>query len=110
MNWTAQQKIRLGFWLLTLVPIIFGALAARNAYDLVSASRNIAVTNEVGRRLERLLSELKDIEVAQREFILIGGSQPLQTIADTRARALRRTPVFCVQPAPMRDGWVCSTS
>jgi signal transduction histidine kinase len=86
MNWTAQQKIRLGFWLLTLVPVVFGALAARNAYDLVSASRNVAVTNEVGRRLERLLSELKDIEVAQREFILIGGRQPLQTIADTRTR------------------------
>jgi signal transduction histidine kinase len=86
MNWTAQQKIRLGFWLLTLVPVVFGALAARNAYDLVSASENVAVTNEVGRRLERLLSELKDIEVAQREFILIGGEQPLQIIRDTHAR------------------------
>jgi signal transduction histidine kinase len=86
MNWTAQQKIRLGFWLLTLVPIVFGTLAARNAYDLVVASRNVAVTNEVARRLERLLSELKDIEVAQREFILMGGEQPLQIIADTHKR------------------------
>jgi signal transduction histidine kinase len=84
MKWTAHQKIRLGFWLLTLVPVVFGVLAARNAYELVSASRSVAVTNEVGRRLERLLSELTDIEVAQREFILIGGGQPLQTIQDTR--------------------------
>ena len=84
MDWTAQQKIRLGFWLLTLVPIVFGTLAARNAYDLVTVSRSVAVTNEVSRRLERLLSELKDIEVSQREFILIGGEQPLQTIEVTR--------------------------
>src|SRR4051812_16020440 len=84
MDWTAQQKIRVGFWLLTLVPIVFGTLAARNAYDLFTISRSVAVTNEVSRRLERLLSELKDIEVSQREFILIGGEQPLQTIEDTR--------------------------
>src|SRR5689334_9682309 len=91
MNWTAQQKIRLGFWLLTLVPVVFGVLAARNAYELVTASQNVANTNEVSHRLERLLSELKDIEVAQREFILIGGAQPLQTIQDTRQRIAEDT-------------------
>ena len=46
MNWTVQQKIRLGFWLLTFVPVVLGVLAARNAYDLADASRHVAVTNE----------------------------------------------------------------
>lgn len=86
MNWTAQQKIRIGFWLLTLVPVVLGVLAVRNAYELVAAANHLKTSNEIGKGIERLFSEVKDIEVAQREFLLIGGDQPLQTIRETFGR------------------------
>ena len=86
MNWTAQQKIRLGFWLLILIPIVLGVLAARNAYELADCFRHVAVTNDIGRRIEKLFSEIKDVEVAQREYILVGGSQPVKIIQDTRPK------------------------
>ena len=86
MNWTAQQKIRIGFWLLTLVPVVLGVLAVRNAYELAEAASHLKTTNEIGKGIERLFSEVKDIEVAQREFLLIGGDQPLQTIRETFGR------------------------
>lgn len=85
MTWTAQQKIRLGFWLLILIPVVLGTLAVRNAYDLADAARHVAVTNEIGRRLEKLFSEFKDVEVAQREYILNGGEQPIRIISQTYA-------------------------
>ena len=86
MNWTPQQKIRLGFWLLTLMPVVLGILAARNAYELADAARHVAVTNDIGKRLEKLFSEIKDVEVAQREYILLGGEKPIKTISETYSK------------------------
>ncbi|HYI97904.1 MAG TPA: ATP-binding protein [Bryobacteraceae bacterium] len=86
MNWTAQQKIRIGYWLLTLVPIVLGALAARNAIELNAAAKHVAETNRISKLLEKLFSEIKDVEVAQREYVLVGGEQPLQTIRNTHVR------------------------
>src|SRR4051812_12566596 len=86
MNWTTQQKIRLGFCLLILVPVVLGVLAVRDAYELADAARHVAVTNEIVKQLEKLFSEIKDIEVAQREFILVGGGQPVQVIRDSYAK------------------------
>jgi len=86
MNWTPQQKIRLGFWLLTLMPVVLGILAARNAYELADAARHVAVTNDIGKRLEKLFSEIKDVEVAQREYILLGGEKPIKTIGETYSK------------------------
>jgi signal transduction histidine kinase len=80
MDLTAQQRIRIGFWLLTLVPLILGVLIVRNAYDLADVSRQVAARNEIIKRLEILSSELKDVEVAQREYILVGGSEPVRAI------------------------------
>lgn len=86
MNWTAHQKIRLGFWILTLAPIILGAFAIRNAYQLAQAAQHVADTNTTSRLLEQMFSELKDVEVAQREYILSGSEQPLKTIAGIRGQ------------------------
>lgn len=86
MNWTTQQKIRLGYWLLCFVPVVLGALAARNAVELNAAAKNVAETNRIGKLLEKLFSEVKDVEVAQREYILVGGEQPLRIIRNTRAQ------------------------
>ncbi len=86
MDWTAQQKIRLGFWLLILIPIVLGVLATRNVFELEDSFQHVAVTNDIGRRIETLFSEIKDVEVAQREYILNGGSQPVKIIRDTRPK------------------------
>lgn len=88
MAWTAQQKIRIGFLLLALVPIVLGALAARNAYELAQVSQQLATTNDINVRLEKLFSEIKDIEVAQREYILMGGDEPIQIIQKSREAIL----------------------
>ena len=53
MNWTTQQKIRLGFWLLLFVPIVLSSLAIRNAYELADAARHVANTNDIGACLPR---------------------------------------------------------
>ncbi len=86
MNWTAQQKIRLGYWLLTLVPVVLAALAASNAIELTKSAKHVAETNSISKLLEKLFSEIKDVEVAQREYILVGGELPLQTIRNTHVR------------------------
>ncbi|HYP08699.1 MAG TPA: ATP-binding protein [Bryobacteraceae bacterium] len=86
MKWTVQQKIRLGFWLLALVPIILGILAAENAKHLADSTRHLAVTNEMSRRIEKLSSDIKDLEVAQREYILSSGAS--QQVLDDIMRAI----------------------
>jgi signal transduction histidine kinase len=75
MSWTVQQRIRFGFWMLTLAPLLLGVMAVRNGYELAEAAGDVARTNELVKRLEQLLSGLKDIEVAQREYILRGDEQ-----------------------------------
>jgi signal transduction histidine kinase len=72
MNWTVQQKIRVGFWLLAFAPIVLGILAWRNVQELNEASKQLDAANETSQLVEKLSSELKDIEVSQREYILTG--------------------------------------
>jgi signal transduction histidine kinase len=61
--------------MLTLAPLLLGVMAVRNGYELVEAARDVARTNELVKQLEQLLSGLKDVEVAQREYILHGDEQ-----------------------------------
>jgi signal transduction histidine kinase len=85
MTWTAQQRIRTGFALLLFVPVILGLLVYQNAKDLIDESRKLAISNDINRRLEKVFSLLKDVEVAQREYILVGGEQPIETIQTRHA-------------------------
>lgn len=72
---TAQRKILAGFWLLSLMAVGLGVFALRNAQGLISTSRDLATTNELLIQLDKFMSYLKDVEVAQREFILTGDEQ-----------------------------------
>ena len=66
---------------------MLGVLAARNAYELDGLLPGTLQTpTRSEKRIETLFSEIKDIEVAQREYILTGGEQPLKTITETIAR------------------------
>jgi CHASE3 domain sensor protein len=86
MPWTFQQKLRVGFWLLAFVPVILGVVAYRNAYSAAAAADDVARTNDIVKSLEAFLSDLKDIEVAQREFVLTGDERHAMIIDRSRAR------------------------
>jgi signal transduction histidine kinase len=81
---TGDRKIRLGFWLLTLIPVVIGLVAVQNAFQLVDASQDVARTNELVQELENFLSRLKDVEVAQREYVISGNDEYLKQIASLR--------------------------
>lgn len=74
--------------MLTLAMLVLGAVAARNGYGLAAASQDVARTNELVKRLERLLSGLKDVEVAQREYILTGDAAYIAHIQTARSAIL----------------------
>src|SRR3954454_2843155 len=77
MKWTAQEKFRVGFVLLVLIPVLLCLMAARTTYNLIDSAEDVAHTNEIEKKLSNLLSDLKDIEVSEREFILTGDQRLL---------------------------------
>lgn len=89
MNLTAQDKIRLGFWLLPLVPVLLTVLAYRTAMDAITLSNEAVRSTEVIRRFERILSELKDVEVAQREYVLTGDRAHLKDVESKRKNVMQ---------------------
>jgi signal transduction histidine kinase len=86
MPWTAQQKLRLGFWLLAFIPVVLGVVAFRNAHSLANAAEDVAQTNEIVKALEVLLSELKDVEVAQSEYVLTGNERHIADLERSRGK------------------------
>jgi signal transduction histidine kinase len=78
MNWTAQDKVRAGFWLLPFIPAVLCLLAIRTTAHLIGSAEDVAHTNEVEKKLESLFSNLKDIEVYEREYILTGDERLLK--------------------------------
>ena len=67
---TAAKRIQFGFFLIALVPVLLGLMAYANASKAIEAARDVARTNELVKELEKVLSTLKDVEVAQREYLL----------------------------------------
>src|SRR4051794_9605080 len=87
---TADRKIRAGFWLLTILAIVLGVVAVQNAIALVTASNDVARTNEVIKQLETFLSRLKDVEVAEREYVLTGDERYVDQLVAARAEVDKR--------------------
>src|SRR3954453_16730402 len=94
MSWTSQQKIRAGFWLLTVVPLVLAVLTFVNVASLVRAAGDVERTNKLEKRLERSLSALKDIELAQRGFLLTGDERYVAQLADLRSRLQKDIAAF----------------
>jgi signal transduction histidine kinase len=84
MRWTVQRTIRAGFLLLTIAPVVLGVLAYRTVQGARSAAADLARTNELVKELEQVLSRLKDVEVAQRDFILTGDPADVQALRESR--------------------------
>ena len=82
-----ERKLRFGFWLLACIPIVLGIVAFRNAYFAADAAEDVARTNAIVRGLEQFLSAIKDIEVAQREFVLTADERHVQAMQRSRERA-----------------------
>ncbi len=78
MKWTAQDKFRVGFVLLLIFPLLLCVMAARTTLHLIESADDVAHTNEIEKKLTRLVSGLKDIEVSEREFILTGDRKLLE--------------------------------
>jgi signal transduction histidine kinase len=85
MKLSFEQKLRIGFWLLAVVPIVLAGVAYKKAAEATQEENKVARTNEIVRGLERLLSDLKDVEIAQREFIISGDERYVATIERLRA-------------------------
>ncbi len=77
MTLTAQQKFLAGFALLLLIPLILCVMAARTSQQLAESAEDVAHTNGIEKQLAHLLSDLKDIEMSEREFILTGNQKLL---------------------------------
>jgi signal transduction histidine kinase len=78
MSFNAQEKFRAGFVLLLFIPVILCLMAARTTSHLIGSAEDVAYTNDVEKKLANLLSNLKDIEVSEREFILTGNPKLLE--------------------------------
>ena len=84
MKWSAQDKFRAGFVLLLIFPLLLCAVAARTTLRLIESADDVAHTNEIEKKLTRLVTKLKDIEVSEREFILTGNVKLLERFRQGR--------------------------
>ena len=75
MKWTAQDKFRIGFVLLLIFPIMLCVMAARTTLHVIESADEVAHTNEIEKKLMRLGTVLRDIEVSEREFVLSGDTR-----------------------------------
>jgi signal transduction histidine kinase len=101
---SADRRIQIGFVLLAVVPILLGLVTFRYVQRTIAASREVARTNELVKELEMLLSTLKDVEVAQREYILTGDEEYVGRI--TKARSGVQAGVDRLATAGAEPRWV----
>lgn len=72
MKWNVGTKISVGFALVLMVFIFVSALSYRGLTQLVEASDWRKHSYEESMKLDALLSNVKDVELGQRSFVLTG--------------------------------------
>jgi signal transduction histidine kinase len=72
MTFSAQQKIRVGFGLLLILPTVLCILAVLQTERLIHSAESVRFTERVLSHLNETFSMLKDVEVDQREYMLTG--------------------------------------
>ncbi len=99
---TTDRKVKAGFLLLTLIPVLLGIVIWTNTRQLNEASRDFAAATALVRRLETFLSRLKDVEVAQREYVLTGDESYVEELrrarADVESRLVHLSPRLAAAP------------
>src|SRR5947209_15687236 len=89
MRLTSKQKIRIVFWILPILPFVLCILFIRNTIELINSSDEVSHTGQVVRNLLRLNTELKDLEVEQRQYLLTGDPNALDTFDKDRQKILQ---------------------
>jgi signal transduction histidine kinase len=84
---TAARRLQFGFLLIALVTVLLGVMAWANAGQAEAAAADVQRTNNLVKELEKLLSTLKDVEVAQREYLLTGDEARVADIERLRRDA-----------------------
>ncbi|HYO81696.1 MAG TPA: ATP-binding protein [Bryobacteraceae bacterium] len=98
------RRVQLGFLLVAVVPVALGIMAIRNAVRLVDANERVAQSNGIVKEVEKLLSNLKDAELAGRDFILSGDEQYVRLIQTARRQA--NTHLSRIEKARAEKRWV----
>ncbi|HYZ83641.1 MAG TPA: ATP-binding protein [Bryobacteraceae bacterium] len=86
MRLSSRDKIRIGFWVLPLVPLLLSVIAFRTVSDAFQLSREVLSDTGFLLRVERLHSDLKDVEVLQRQYILTGDNRFLRNLQPIQKR------------------------
>lgn len=85
-HWDLEERIHAGFWLLILLPFVFAWGALKTFSALSAAAAEVRHASTVTRRVELLQSNLKDLEIAQREYILTGDERFLSRFQEHKSR------------------------
>ena len=86
MKLSPQQKIRVGFGLLLILPTVLCILAIGQIDRLIQSAESVAFTEKVLFHLDETSSMLKDVEVDQREYMLTGDDAFLKSFRDSQQR------------------------
>src|SRR5687767_12509217 len=78
MKWNVGTKIGAAFGLVLLVFVIVGAVSYRSTTQLIEASDMRRHTYEVLGHFNETLSQLQDVEIGQRSFVLVGEESYLE--------------------------------
>src|ERR1700682_2621165 len=84
MRLTAQQQIRAGFGLLLILPTVLCIFAVKTIDTLIDSAEKVAQTDALLETLTGTLSDLKDMELHEREYILTGEEGFLAKYNDSR--------------------------
>lgn len=86
MLWTQQAKIRAGFWLVALVPILIGIFGITSLRSLFVSADTLARTNRTIQQLDSVYVLLSELEAAESEYIVTGAEAAVNTFHRVRAR------------------------
>jgi methyl-accepting chemotaxis protein len=89
MQWNVGTKISTGFGITLAIFLVVGALAYRNATELVSTNEWTRHTYEALDKLARLPDGLRSLELAQRNFVITGEPKLLEEFTASQ-RALEQ--------------------
>ena len=78
LKFSIRMKLMAGFSAALPMMVIMGAVSFNSTVDLVDASNKVDHSHEVIRRLELIVSRLKDAETGQRGFVITGEDQYLE--------------------------------
>jgi methyl-accepting chemotaxis protein len=78
MKWTVGTKIGAGFGLALAILLLIGAIIYRSTSDLIEAANQRDYTHTVLEQLESFFSHLKDVQRAERGYIITGEERFLE--------------------------------